>query len=108
MQLGNPCLALYSLASNWDTDACANGEVVMEVRAKHKKGMCLPKVRASVLDPAQRGDSWIIPCTHPGLLVMYLNNQPVSLVPGSPLELASFNQILFNLRYRPKRQTKKK
>ena len=74
---------------------------------RHRKKMCLPHLRPSVLDPRVTGDPWIGACTHPGLLVMYLNNQPISLLPGSPLELASLNQILYTLRHRSKRQTRK-
>jgi len=72
-----------------------------------KKNLCLAHVRASVLDSQIIGDPWIAACSHPGLLVMYLNNHPVTLLPGSPLELASLNQILFGLRHRYPRHTKK-
>jgi hypothetical protein len=66
--------------------------------------LCLPQVRPSVLDTRVVGDPWIGTCTHPDLLVVYLNNHPVTLLPGSPLELASLNQILYSLRHRCKRQ----
>jgi hypothetical protein len=74
---------------------------------KHKKTVRLPQLRPSVLDPLLRGDACIAACTHPDLLVMYLNNQPVTLLSGSPLELASLNQILFTIRHRAKRKTQK-
>ena len=44
--------------------------------------------------------------SHPELLVIYLNNHPITLLPGSSLELASLNQILYTLRHRSRRQTK--
>src|SRR5438309_2062869 len=80
----------------------------MEVRiSKHKRNVRLPQIRPSVLDPGLVGDPWIGACTHPDLLVMYLNNQPITLLPGSSLEMASLNQILFSLRHRPARQKKR-
>jgi hypothetical protein len=71
---------------------------------KHRKKLRPPDVRPSVLD-AIHGDPWIGACTHPGLLVMYLNNQPITLLPGSSFELASLNQILYALQHRSRRQT---
>jgi hypothetical protein len=71
-----------------------------KIPARAKKTQRRAQMRPSVLDVNLRGDPWIAGCTHPGLLVMYLNNQPVNLLPGSPLELASLNQILFTLRHR--------
>ena len=65
-----------------------------------KKNLRMPQIRPSVLEPRQRGEPWIGSCTHPGLLVMYLNNQPVTLLPGSSLEQASLNQLLFSLHHR--------
>lgn len=79
----------------------------MRVRiTRHRKNTRLPRVRPSVLDPRLDGDPWISACTHPDLLVLYLNNQPVTLLPGSSLELASLNQILYTLQHRARRQTK--
>lgn len=60
----------------------------------------LPQVRMSVLDPNLRGEPWFSTCAYPGLLVMYLNNQPVTTLPGTPLDQAALNQVLFNLRHR--------
>jgi hypothetical protein len=71
-----------------------------------KKSFRLPQVRPSLLDTRMRGDPWVAAC-QPELLVVYLNNQPITLLPGSPLELASLNQILFTLRHRPPRKRKK-
>jgi hypothetical protein len=71
---------------------------------RHRKNVCLPQTRPSVLDPRLSGDPWIDACTHPDLLVMYLNNQPITLLPGSSLDLSSLNQILYTLRHRSKRQ----
>lgn len=76
----------------------------VRVHWKARKSPSLTEVRPSVLDHRLRGDPWISSCTHPDLLVMYLNNHPVTLVPGSSLELASLNQILFGLRRRYPRQ----
>lgn len=56
-------------------------------------------IRASVLAPCQRGDQWIAPC-RPGFLVLYLNNQPVSLLPGTSLDHASLNELLFSIQHR--------
>ena len=78
----------------------------MEVRivSKHKKIARLPRVRPSLLDPRLRGDQWIGPCSHPELLVVYLNNVPTHLLAGSTLDMASLNHILFTLRHRSIRQ----
>jgi hypothetical protein len=72
-----------------------------------KKNVRLPQVRPSVLDPRLNGDPCIAACTHPDLLVVYLNNHPITLLPGTALDLSSLNQILFSLRHRSQRQTTK-
>ena len=77
----------------------------MVVRLLTRRGnLRLPRVRLSLLDPELPGDTWIGACTHPQLLVMHHNNKPIALVAGSPLEMASLNQILFALRNKPRRQ----
>jgi hypothetical protein len=79
---------------------------VMYVRIiRPKKSVRLPQVRPSILDPSLNGDPCIAACTHPDLLVVYVSNHPVTLVPGTPLELSSLNQILYTLRSRSRRQT---
>jgi hypothetical protein len=38
-------------------------------------------------------------------LVVHLNNQPVSLLSGTPLDQSSMNQLMFRMRHRYPRQT---
>ncbi len=60
--------------------------------------------RPSILDTYYRGDTYIAPCKHHGLLVLYLNNQPIHLIPGTALENSALNQMLFSIRARMPRQ----
>ncbi len=78
-----------------------------EICTKQKKSLRLPQTRPSLLDPRLRVEPWVSACSHAGLLVIYLNNHPVTLLPGSSLELASLNQILFTLRHRYPRAQKR-
>ena len=66
-----------------------------------------PKVRIvkpSLLDPCLRGDPWVERCYVPNCLVVHLNNQPVSLLAGTPLDQAALNETLFRIRRRFPRQ----
>jgi hypothetical protein len=62
-------------------------------------------VKPSLLDPGLRGDPWVDRCYIPNCLVVHLNNHPVALLAGTPLEQASLNQLLFRMRCRYPRQT---
>jgi hypothetical protein len=72
----------------------------LSLRIRPKKYLRLTLNRPSLLDPRLRGDPWVGMCTHPELLVLYFNNQPVHLVPGTRLDMASLNSLLFQLRNR--------
>ena len=74
--------------------------VELSIRSRAKAKSRPQRTRPSVLDLELRGDPWISRCNQPELLVLYLNNQPVTLLPGSPLDQASLNQLLFSIRNR--------
>lgn len=57
-------------------------------------------IRPSLIDPAVNGDPWVAGCYLPNCLIVYLNNQPVSLLAGSPLDQSTFNSMLFGMRMR--------
>ena len=57
-------------------------------------------IRPSMMDPAVSGDPWVTGCYLPNCLIMYVNNQPVSLLGGSPLDQSTFNSMLFSMRMR--------
>ncbi|MCI0680700.1 MAG: hypothetical protein L0Y71_01235 [Gemmataceae bacterium] len=61
-------------------------------------------VKPSLLDPCLRGDPWIDRCYLPNCLVVHLNNQPVALLAGTPLDQSSLNQLMFRMRHRFPRQ----
>lgn len=75
----------------------------VSIQARHKK-LRLPQVRLSVVDQRLQGEPWVAACTHPGLLVVYLNNHPITLLPGTSFDRASLNQILYTLRHRNPRR----
>jgi hypothetical protein len=56
--------------------------------------------RPSLIDPTVHGDPWISGCYLPNCLIVYLNNQPISLLAGSALEQSTFNSMLFSMRQR--------
>lgn len=62
-------------------------------------------IKPSMLDPCLRGDPWIERCYIPNCLVVHLNNQPVSLLAGTPLDQSSLNQLMFRMRHRYPRQS---
>jgi hypothetical protein len=59
--------------------------------------------RPSILEPRAFVDSWVSACCSEHLVV-YLNNQPISLFPGSTLDQSSLNDLLFALHHRYPRQ----
>ncbi|MCS7046085.1 MAG: hypothetical protein NZO58_06990 [Gemmataceae bacterium] len=56
--------------------------------------------KPSLLDPGLVGDPWIDDCYLPNCLIVHLNNQPISLVAGTPMDQAAMNQTLFRMRCR--------
>ncbi len=56
--------------------------------------------RPSLFDPYLPDDRWITGCYLPNCLIVYLSDQPVSLLAGSPLEQATLNSMLFNMQHR--------
>jgi hypothetical protein len=56
--------------------------------------------RPSLIDPTVSGDPWVSGCYLPNCLIVYLNNQPISLLSGSPLDQSTFNSMLFSMRIR--------
>ncbi len=61
---------------------------------------CTDSSRPSIFDVRDCGDSVVSSCPHTDLLVVYCNNHPVALFPGSPPDAASLNSILYGLRMR--------
>jgi hypothetical protein len=62
-----------------------------------------PQVRStrpSLIDPSVHGDPWITGCYLPNCLIVYVNNQPISLLSGSTLDQSTFNSMLFSMRQR--------
>lgn len=57
-------------------------------------------IRPSLIDPTVHGDPWVSGCYLPNCLIMYVNNQPVSLLAGSPLDQSTFNSMLQSMRGR--------
>lgn len=55
-------------------------------------------LRPSLLDPNLKGDPWMSCCATPGLLVLDLCNYPIAIQPGTRLEQAAFNSLIFQLR----------
>jgi hypothetical protein len=57
-------------------------------------------IRPSLIDPTIHGDPWVTGCYLPNCLIMYLNNQPISLLAGSSLDQSTFNSMLQSMRGR--------
>lgn len=76
-----------------------------EARQPHSRQLLrLPQTRPSVLDVNLHAEPCLTECSLPDVLVVYLNNQPITLLAGSSLEYASLSQILYTLRHRYPRQ----
>lgn len=62
----------------------------------------VPKLRISrpsLLDPLLKNEPWLGPCCcYPHLLVLYVENRPVSLIPSTPFDRAALESRLFQLR----------
>jgi hypothetical protein len=70
------------------------------LRAKGK----LPQVRPSILDPLLETDPWIDHCPCAEMLVLFVHNHPVAMIPGSLLDCFALNTRLNQLRHRWPRQ----
>ena len=66
----------------------------------------LPESRPSFLDPRLACEPWIDACRCGELLVLFLLNRPIALMPGSSLDHVSLNTLLNQLRHRSPRKHK--
>ena len=57
----------------------------------------------SVIDPWSAGDACVVVCPECRCLAVYVHNRPVRLLAGSPLDQASIDSRLRELRTRPMR-----
>jgi hypothetical protein len=64
----------------------------------------LPETRPSFLDPDLDSEPWIEACRYEPLLVLFLLNRPIALMPGSALDHVSMNTRLDQLRHRTPRR----
>ena len=60
----------------------------------------MASLRPAIWELEGNGDTAVAHCPHSDLLVVYCNNHPVALLPGSPTDEASLNSILYGLRMR--------
>ncbi len=59
----------------------------------------LRSVRPSVLEPLLPHEPWLgACCCVPNVLVLYVENRPVSLIQGTPLDRAALESRLFSVR----------
>lgn len=65
----------------------------------------LPETRPSVLNPDLPCEPWIDACRCEPVLVLFLLNRPVALMPGSRFDYVSLNTLLNQLRHRAPRQS---
>jgi hypothetical protein len=59
--------------------------------------------RPSILDPLS-GDLWITPCVTDRYLVLYVQGQPVAILPALSFDLVSLNNRLFEFHCRRPRE----
>jgi hypothetical protein len=65
----------------------------------------LPQVRPSILDPQLDDDPYLHPCPCQGTMVLFLNNHPLVVIPGSSFDYTSLGSRLNQLRHRyPRRR----
>jgi hypothetical protein len=57
----------------------------------------------SVLDPLSAGDACVVDCPACRCLAIYIHDRPIRLLAGSPLDQASIDSRLRELRTRPTR-----
>ena len=69
-----------------------------------QRGLALPASRPSFLDPHLECEPWIDACRCGDLLVLFLLNRPIALMPGSSLDHVSLNTLLNQLRHRAPRK----
>jgi hypothetical protein len=70
----------------------------MQVMSRCQKRRPPTHSRPSLLDPFLCGDAWMVSSSAPGLLVLDVENYPVAVQPGTGLEQASLNSLIFQLR----------
>ena len=63
----------------------------------------LPEVRPSFLDPHHVCEPWIDACPRDQVLIFFVLNRPIALLPGSSLDHFSLNILMMQLRQRSPR-----
>ena len=82
------------------TDRCCSGE------ADGALPTDLKLTRPSLVEPLQPAEPWVGSCvSSPHILVLYLLNRPVALIPGTPFDRTSLNGLIFQMRNRSARQS---
>ena len=66
--------------------------------------LTIPEVRPSFLDPDLVCEPWIDRCPCEQLLIFFVLNRPIAVMPGSSLDHESLNTLLDQLRHRMPRQ----
>ena len=65
----------------------------------------LPATRLSILDPRLETEPSLCPCPCSDLLVLFLHNYPIAMIPGTCIDCISLDMRLSQLRHRPPRQS---
>ncbi len=74
--------------------------------APPKRALCvyLPATRMSILDPRLETEPALGHCPCSDMLVLFVHNYPIAMIPGTCLDCISLNIRLSELRHRPPRQ----
>ncbi len=74
-----------------------------ECRPAMRRAIRLPCVRPSILDVYLEAEPWLHfhPCSN--VAVLCILNHPIAVIPATPLETASMQSLLFQIRHRSPR-----
>jgi hypothetical protein len=75
----------------------------IDQRRKVRK-LKIPQKRPSILDPSLDSEPWIDHCACSDKLVLFLQNHPIAVIPGSSLDYFALSMRLNQLRHRWPRQ----
>ncbi len=75
----------------------------IDQRRKARK-LKIPQQRPSILDPSLDNEPWLDHCPCSDKVILFLENHPIAVIPGSSLDYFALSMRLNQLRHRWPRQ----
>ena len=79
-------------------------KTLVSEKRRHRPNLRLPETRPSILDPCLETEPWIDHCPCAEMLVLFVENHPIAMIPGSSLDGFALAMRLDQMRHRSPRQ----